>query len=104
MARTVLTTALLFGIATRTDQKAQKSLTPSDVREAQKSLGAKGWPGRYQIVNPTPQYVGRTMLLDTETGATWIVCGKSDALVRAWCSIGFSELARDEESPPTEQQ
>lgn len=34
--------------------------------------------GRYQIVNPTPESLRNTMLLDTVTGKTWIVCTLTD--------------------------
>jgi hypothetical protein len=41
--------------------------------------------GRFQIVNPVPSEVHDTMLLDTSTGKTWIMC--KDGEVRGWCNM-----------------
>lgn len=42
-----------------------------------------GGQGRYVIVNPFPQSVRNTMLLDTITGQTWITCSSGGEI--AWC-------------------
>lgn len=50
---------------------------------------------RYQIVNPTPEYIRNTMLLDTATGRTWIYCTLTDATgktiegtkANSWCDM-----------------
>jgi hypothetical protein len=34
--------------------------------------------GRYQVVNPTPQFIRNSILLDTVTGHTWITCTIQD--------------------------
>jgi hypothetical protein len=35
--------------------------------------------GRFQIVNPTPEFIRNAMLLDTITGRTWVACTINDA-------------------------
>jgi len=56
--------------------------------------------GRWQVINPTPEFVGHTMLLDTQTGRTWKVCtvDKKDG----WCAIHRYE--EGETSPITEKE
>jgi len=66
----------------RVDELNQKVSTRSDV-------------GRYQVVNPTPEYRGKTMLLDTVTGHTWLICTITDGSGRqaegaageGWCDM-----------------
>jgi hypothetical protein len=49
-----------------------------------------GVNGRWQIVNGTPEMTRNIMLLDTETGNSWIVCtGAGDET--KWCIIRKSE-------------
>jgi hypothetical protein len=46
--------------------------------------------GRYQIVNPVPEGVHNTMLLDTVTGRTWIICTLTDVQgteSNGWCDM-----------------
>jgi hypothetical protein len=38
-------------------------------------------PGRYQVVNPTPEFRARTMLLDTATGDSWIMCSAEEVRI-----------------------
>src|ERR1700722_7074417 len=57
---------------------------------------------RYQIVNGTPEMTHNIMLLDTQTGKTWIVCtiDKEDS----WCAMhqyqegGFGPIANPKPS------
>ena len=47
-----------------------------------------GFHGRYQIVNATPTFRGSTMLLDTDTGTSWLVCeyaNKDRTTETGWC-------------------
>ena len=46
--------------------------------------------GRFQVVNGTPELTHNIMLLDTQTGKTWIICGTSPT---AWCAMGTGEQA-----------
>lgn len=48
--------------------------------------------GRFQIVNPTPGYIGKTMLLDTASGETWEVCTAPGS--EAWCKMNFGTFAQ----------
>jgi hypothetical protein len=41
--------------------------------------------GRYQVVNPTPEFAEHAMLLDTATGQTWLMCKSGDT--RGWCGM-----------------
>lgn len=44
-----------------------------------------GETGRYQVVNPTPDRAMHIMLVDTQTGQTWMICmveGESQ-----WCPM-----------------
>lgn len=51
---------------------------------------------RYAVVNGTPQMTRNIMLLDTETGRTWIICGGNDAgTVPSWCPMA-REASMDE--------
>jgi hypothetical protein len=56
--------------------------------------------GRWQIVNPTPEYVGHTMLLDTQTGRIWEVCTVDKK--QSWCAMHRYE--EGEVSPVTEKE
>lgn len=47
--------------------------------------------GRWQVVNPTPSIVRTIMLLDTQTGETWIIC-KSDKGSSNWCHVPKTKL------------
>lgn len=42
--------------------------------------------GRFQIINGTPQFARTTMLLDTVTGESWILCSTPEA-GDAWCAM-----------------
>jgi hypothetical protein len=43
--------------------------------------------GRWQIVQGPPTGLYRTFLIDTATGATYIVCGSKDEGVEGWCPL-----------------
>ena len=47
--------------------------------------------GRYQIANGTPEMTRNIMLLDTQTGKTWIICEGADGT--AWCAMNTGEQA-----------
>lgn len=54
--------------------------------------------GRFQVVNPTPEFAKNVMLLDTESGRTWILCTTSDTATATdsnWCPMAImgEELA-----------
>lgn len=56
------------------------------------SSEAPGSNGRYRILDPTPQYARNTMLLDTQTGRTWLMCSTNDsttAVTTNWCAMTF---------------
>lgn len=58
---------------------------------------SSGGPGRYQVVNGTPDLTRNIMLLDTQTGSTWIKC--SDSGVSGWCLMprwSASSVQREE--------
>lgn len=47
-------------------------------------------PGRYRVVNGTPQFARNIMLLDTETGRTWVLCETRESNVPTntnWCAM-----------------
>jgi hypothetical protein len=46
----------------------------------------KAESGRWQIVNGTPEQASNIMLLDTQTGDSWITCFSSDGGTM-WCLI-----------------
>jgi len=47
--------------------------------------------GRYQIANGTPDQARNIMLLDTQTGKTWIICNGAGGT--AWCIMNTGEQA-----------
>ena len=49
-----------------------------------------GSVGRYTIVNGTPSMARNIMLLDTITGATWLVCGDPKGEANGWCPLSRS--------------
>lgn len=53
--------------------------------------------GRYQIVNGTPEMTRNIMLLDTQTGKTWIICTGSDGATW-WCTMQTGEQTGKEVS------
>jgi len=42
--------------------------------------------GRFEIVNGTPDAARNIMLLDTQTGDSWVVCTGSNG-VTGWCKL-----------------
>jgi hypothetical protein len=59
------------------------------VRNAQASAAT---PGRYQIINGTPQFARNIMLVDTHTGRSWLLCetkDKESATSTNWCAMEF---------------
>ena len=44
-------------------------------------------PGRFVIVNPSPDSVRYIMLLDAQTGVTWQMCTVTEAKPQAWCMM-----------------
>jgi len=48
--------------------------------------------GRFQIVDGTPEFTKNIMLLDTETGESWIVCTDTDN-TSEWCHMERSSSA-----------
>lgn len=47
----------------------------TELQELQRQVNIdKASVGRYQVVNPTPAVASRTMLLDSVTGRTWMIC------------------------------
>jgi hypothetical protein len=53
--------------------------------------------GRFQVVNPTHEFRGSTMLLDTATGETWMVCGGPKEPPSRWCKMRQCTFASDTE-------
>lgn len=51
-----------------------------------KTTVTSGVNGRWQIVNGTPEQARNIMLLDTQTGDSWINC-KGDGGENDWCLI-----------------
>ena len=50
--------------------------------------------GRYQVVNGTPSQPRYIMLLDTETGRTWILCSDkaaTPATAPSWCPMAYEK-------------
>jgi hypothetical protein len=53
-------------------------------------------PGRFQVVNASPSFAGYIMLLDSDTGETWIICGSAES-GNHWCDMkrgGFEQGPR----------
>lgn len=49
-------------------------------------------PGRFQVINGTPQFARNIMLIDSETGRTWLTCetkDKTSVVSTGWCAIDF---------------
>lgn len=45
--------------------------------------------GRYQVTNPTPSIARNSMLLDTATGQTWVLC-LTPTSETEWCAMDRS--------------
>lgn len=50
-----------------------------EVQDLKVHAAAKSDSGRFQIVNPVPEVLRNTMLLDTVTGKTWLFCSVTDS-------------------------
>lgn len=50
--------------------------------------------GRYQIINGTPQFARNIMLLDTQTGRTWIQCETGDSAKFVTQGSNWCEMLR----------
>jgi len=49
-----------------------------EVQGLKTALAVKKESGRFQVVNPVPEVLRNTMLLDTVTGKTWLFCSITD--------------------------
>ena len=60
--------------------------------------------GRWQVVNGTPEFARNIMLLDTQTGNSWITCTDSKG-VTSWCTIprGYEQVGNSQSSSPPTQ-
>jgi hypothetical protein len=47
-------------------------------------------PGRFVIVNPSPDSVRYIMLLDTQTGISWQICQEDMAARANWCPMAVA--------------
>lgn len=52
----------------------------------------QGAAGRYQIVNGTPQYAQNIILLDSQTGRTWLICATDSSKVNQIVSSSWCEM------------
>jgi hypothetical protein len=75
-----LTLAIVLGFILLLDQTHAQAPQPAPSR-----VVASGY-GRFQIVNGTPELTRNIMLLDTETGESWITCTDSDNS-SLWCHM-----------------
>jgi len=89
-ALTILLFAILLAVACR---KAPSADEIADMQSRLKHLSDDSMRvGRYQIVNGMPSTERNIILLDTETGRTWILCnGKAaqGATSTNWCAMDF---------------
>jgi hypothetical protein len=60
---------------------AEREAAAQEAQTKQRQQALEAQPGRWVVVNPTPQFVSNTLLLDTATGDTWARCalGQEDA-------------------------
>lgn len=60
----------------------------ADLSATLKSLSGRSSQAfqRYQIVNGTPAYAQNIMLLDTQTGTSWVTCYGGDSET-SWCIL-----------------
>jgi hypothetical protein len=49
--------------------------------------------GRFQIVNPTPDAIINTMLIDTATGQSWQTCKNGER--SGWCPLFWHKTQED---------
>ncbi len=61
---------------------AQPNVTQTPTRTINNT---KAENGRWQIVNGTPDQAHNIMLLDTQTGDSWITCNGPDGV--GWCTL-----------------
>jgi hypothetical protein len=67
------------------------------VDELQQKVNSRNDVGRYQVVNPSPQFRGDAILLDTVTGHTWITCnivGGDGKLIAGTESHGWCDMTQ----------
>lgn len=62
-------------------------------REASGQQRPAEQPGRYQIVNGTPQITRNIMLLDTQVGRSWVICSMRDS-TSGWCPMPIGDAAK----------
>jgi hypothetical protein len=62
------------------------ALAQPNATQTRTTTNTKAENGRWQIVNGTPEMAHNIMLLDTETGDSWIICGDPKITVD-WCSM-----------------
>lgn len=56
----------------------------ADAYPPQSAIQSSG--GRFQVVNGTPEMTRNIMLLDTQTGQAWQICGPDTEMSR-WCPM-----------------
>jgi hypothetical protein len=68
-------------------------LAQPNATQTRSTISTQAANGRWQIVNGTPEMSRNIMLLDTQTGDSWIVCSDSKG-VTYWCSLsrGFEQV------------
>ena len=75
----LLTLVLLGVLLMMAQSRSPNEPAPARVLASEKA-------GRFQIVNGTPGYARNIMLLDTETGASWLTCNGEEGAT-GWCSL-----------------
>lgn len=84
--------ALVVGLCLASGAWAQeKSKAPAQVQTS---------GGRWQVVNPTPEMARNIMLLDSQTGETYVMCIDADG-ASGWCLM---QRSRAPATPPKERQ
>lgn len=61
-------------------------------RLAAKEADSLGRIGRFRIVNGMPSMMKSVMLLDTQTGKSWVLCNAKDSAATTdsgWCAMRF---------------
>lgn len=83
------------GVATDSATLRQRQLAAITARflATQDTInGQFNLPGRFQVINGTPGFARNIMLLDSQSGRTWVLCTVKDSTTATdsnWCAMSF---------------
>jgi hypothetical protein len=77
------------GLANKVDAQGRQL---AEIQAAVRAVASSSRTARFQVTNGTPEMSRNIILVDTQTGKTWLLCGTKDqeSIVNTgWCAMNF---------------